>query len=550
MQEILHEQSKETSSMMVNRTVRRVSEAVVAALYSFFLVFGFMKRAITRVASISSLKTMLPLVFVTLFFIFYFVIMFLDFQLDKHASIRRPERVAKGKVYLFGASVFVILLFGWFPYFWAHLPGSITVDGSIQLGQFFGLIPLSNSNPIFDTMVFGLLFRAGRFVFKADNGGIMLIAFAQYLVLAIAFTWSVYEGYLLLGKKSFVVCSLLLFTVMPVFGYAGQVVLKDTLHMAAFMFMLSAQLTVMRKPQTKWSVVYGLSLLLVSLTRAMASVYAIAGGLATVFFFWKEKPEFKKVMTLTVLSSFLLFGAYERILLPLIGAEEYPSGERYAVALQQVGYIVTKHHDEITDDEIEAIDSMLQYDRIIEEYNPNIADPMKRIYQIEDKGPQSKFWRQYFMWYLKYPRDMIAGLFLSCYQYFYPPSVGFGNYCSIIEDYSEAGLDIYFVHEEARNSLDAYAAKWETNAILSLMMGPGLYTWILIFSASRCIQYKSMKMFCVILPLLILMIGLPFTPVNGDVRYAYPIFSSAPLLAALCFNPTIIEALECPCMLE
>ena len=540
MLKMLNEQSKETSSMTVNRTIRRVSEAVVAALYSFFLVFGFMKRAIIRETLFSSLKTMLPLVFITLFFAFYFVIVFLDFQLDRRTSIRQAERVVRRNGYLFGASVSVILLLGWFPYFWANLPGSITVDGSIQLGQFFGLIPLSNSNPIFDTMVFGFLFQAGRFVFKTDNGGIMLIAITQYIAMAIAFTWSIYEGYLLLEKKkSFVVCSLLLFTVMPIFGYAGQVVLKDTLHMAAFMIMLSAQLTVMRRPQTKWSIIYGLSLLLVSLTRAMASVYAMAGGLATVVFFWKEKPEFKKVITLTVLSSFLLFGTYERLLLPLIGAEEYPPSEKYAVALQQVGYIVTKHHDAITDDEIEAIDSMLQYDRIVEEYNQNIADPMKRIYQMEDKGPQSKFWKQYFKWYLKYPRDMIVGLFSSCYQYFNPLSVGFGNYCSVIEDYSEAGLDICFVHEEARSSMDAYAAKWETNAILSLLMGPGLYTWILIFCASRCVQYKSMKMFCIILPLLILMIGLPFTPVNGDVRYAYPILSSAPLLVALCFNPTV-----------
>lgn len=526
--------------MTVNRSRRRVSEAVVAALYSFFLLFGFMKSAIIRGISLSSLKTMLPLVFIALFFVFCFAIAILDSLLDRSVSIRQPERVGKRNAYLFLSSVSALLLLGWFPYFWANLPGSITVDGSIQLGQFFGLIPLSNGNPIFDTMVFGLLFRAGRFVFKTDNGGIMLIAVAQYLVMAIAFTWSVYEGYLLLGKKkSFVICSLLLYTLMPIFGYAGQVVLKDTLHMAAFMFMLSAQMTVMQKPETKWSIVYGLSLLLVSLTRAMASVYAMAGGLATVVFFWKEKPEFKKVMTLTVLSSFLLFGTYERILLPLIGAEAYPSSERYAVALQQVGYIVTKHHDEITDDEIEAIDSMLQYDRITEEYNQNIADPMKRLYQIEDKGSQSKFWRQYFMWYLKYPRDMIAGLFSSCYQYFYPLSVGFGNYCSVMEDYSGAGLNIHFVHEEARSSMDEYASKWKTNAVLSLLMGPGLYTWVLIFSASRCVQYKSVKMFCIILPLLILMIGLPFTPVNGDVRYAYPILSSAPLLVALCFNPTI-----------
>lgn len=544
MLKMLNEQSKETSSITVSRTIRRVSQAVVAALYSFFLVFGFMKRAIIRGASIfsfSSLKTMLPLVFILLFFTSYFVIVFLDFQLDGSVSIRRFKRVVRRNVYLFVASVSVILMLGWFPYFWANLPGSITVDGTIQLGQYFGLIPLSNSNPIFDTMIFGLLFRAGRFVFKTDNGGIMHIVLAQYIVMAIAFTWSIYEGYLLLGKKkSFVVCSLLFFIVMPDFGYAGQVVLKDTLHMAAFMIMLSAQLTVIQKPQTKWSIVYGLSLLLVSLTRAMAFVYALAGGLATVMYFWKEKPEFKKVMTLTVLSSFLLFGTYERILLPLIGAEEYPSSERYAIVLQQVGYIVTKHQGEITDDEIEAIDSMLQYDRIVEEYNQNIADPMKRICQNENKGPQSKFWKQYFMWYLKYPRDMITGLLSSCYQYYYPLSVGFGNYCSVLEDYSGAGLDIYFVHEKARSSMGAYAAKWETNAILSLVMGPGLYTWILIFSASRCVQYKSKKMFCIILPLLILMIGLPFTPVNGDVRYAYPILSSAPLLVALCFNPTVI----------
>lgn len=525
---------------MVNRTIRRVSEAVVAVLYSFFLVFGLMKRVIITVASISFLKTMLPIVFIPLFFALYFLIAFLDSQLDGSVSIRQPERVVSRNAYIFMASIFVVLLLGWFPYFWANMPGSITVDGSIQLGQFFGLIPLSNGNPIFDTMVFGLLFRAGRFVFKTDNGGIMLIAFTQYILMAIAFTWSVYEGYLLLGKKKgFVICSLLLFTVMPVFGYAGQVVLKDTLHMAAFMIMLSAQLTVMRKPQTKWCAVYGLSLLLVSLTRAMASVYAVAGGLATVVFFRKEKLEFKKVMTLTVLSSFLLFGTYERVLLPFIGAKEYPSGEKYAMALQQVGYVVTKHYDAITDDEIEAIDSMLQYDRIVESYHQNIADPMKRIYQTEDKGPQSKFWIQYFKWYLKYPRDMFTGLFSSCYQYFYPLSVGFGNYCSVMEDYSGAGLDIHFIHEEARSSMNAYAGKWETNAILSLMIGPGLYTWILIFSASRCVQYQSRKMFCIILPLLILMIGLPFTPVNGDVRYAYPILSSAPLLVALCFNPTV-----------
>ena len=48
----------------------------------------------------------------------------------------------------------------------------------------------------------------------------------------------------------------------------------------------------------------------------------------------------------------MLFGTYERVLLPLIGAEEYPSSERYAIVLQQVGYIVTKHHDEITNAEV------------------------------------------------------------------------------------------------------------------------------------------------------------------------------------------------------
>ena len=110
---------------------------------------------------------------------------------------------------------------------------------------------------------------------------------------------------------------------------------------------------------------------------------------------------------------------------------------------------------------------------------------------------------------------------------------------ALAEDYSDAELDLHFVHEEARSRMMEYAARWETNKILSLVTGPGLYTWILIFCASRCVQYQSMKMFCIILPLLILMIGLPFTPVNGDVRYAYPILSSAPLLVALCFNPTV-----------
>ena len=121
---------------MVNRTIRRVSEAVVAVLYSFFLVFGLMKRVIITVASISFLKTMLPIVFFTLFFAFYFVIAFLDSQLDGSVSIRQHERVVSRNAYIFMASISVVLLLGWFPYFWANMPGSITVDGSIQLGQF------------------------------------------------------------------------------------------------------------------------------------------------------------------------------------------------------------------------------------------------------------------------------------------------------------------------------------------------------------------------------------------------------------------------------
>ena len=70
MLKMMNEQSKETSSMTVNRTIRKVSEAVVAALYSFFLVFGLMKSAIARGAAVSSLKTMLPLIFIALFYSF------------------------------------------------------------------------------------------------------------------------------------------------------------------------------------------------------------------------------------------------------------------------------------------------------------------------------------------------------------------------------------------------------------------------------------------------------------------------------------------------
>lgn len=54
--------------------------------------------------------------------------------------------------------------------------------------------------------------------------------------------------------------------------------------------------------------------------------------------------------------------------------------ESLSVPFQQTARYVRDYGDEVTEEVKEAIDSILRYDLLASKYNPNLSDPVKKLF--------------------------------------------------------------------------------------------------------------------------------------------------------------------------
>ena len=77
-----------------------------------------------------------------------------------------------------------------------------------------------------------------------------------------------------------------------------------------------------------------------------------------------------------------------------------------------------------------------------------------------------------------------------------------------------------------------WVSVWTEMPLLSLFIGPGLYTWLTIGAFAFAIAKKNKQCILTVLPMVIFTLGMLVTPVNGENRYAYPIMAIVPVLLA------------------
>jgi len=433
----------------------------------------------------------------------------------------------------------LILFLGWLPFLINFYPGSFSYDAAHQIRQFFHDEPLSNHNPVLDTWIFGILFKIGRFVTGGDNSAITFMVTIQMLLMAFTFTYGLYQGYQLTHSRSFVYVSAAFYAAIPQFGFAAHAVLKDSLHMQIVVFMIACQVSLFRKPTKFKCILYGLSVILVSLTRAMAVLYAGIGCVVFLLYFWKKKMALRKMVAAVVITALAFVILWENVFLNAIGVAKYPSVEKYAMPLFQIGYIVVNH--DLTEEETDIINSFLDVDLIREKYDPDLVDQIKLMYHGDSTEP---LWKIYRTWWKKYPGDMLKGFGRSYYKYIYPFSIGSRNTRLVVVNLSDIGIHTHSDRNKTRKQAikDFLNMSWAKYTFLKLFYGPSLYLWIFLFGLQQCIRKRSRNIIHLI-PLLILFIGLFLTPVNGEMRYTYPIFASVPLVIAMAYE--VVEKTAC-----
>lgn len=502
----------------------RAGALVLAALFSVFFIVGFCQdvsqSTYFSVPIFGILGTALQFAAALIFF--YAAIVLVDEKtetLSTDTGIACEYRSRKSML-LSGITCLLVL---WIPYLIAFFPGSLCYDAQRQLMQVFGIKPLSNHNPIFDTVLYGILYNAGSFVGRTDNAGMFAITLFQWLLLGFSLGYCVQTVYDITRRPVVRYILLGFFGLNPLFGGAVQVMLKDTVHLAFFVLYYSMLLRMILLPQEKGQLIKTAVLcLLALLTRKASLPYVFLAGLMTA---WQLRKTTGKKLLIATVAVAVCFFAFENLLLPLLNVEEAPSRELYSLFVQNVAYIVRNHQQELTAFELETVDRLIGLEKILTDYNPNLADPLKNGFA----GPGEELLRLNWALACKYPMDALRGVLTVCWQYYYPFTNGSAYIYAYMAEVNVLGKDIHYVFPTLQKLATWYAHAWANVPVLSLLIGPGLYSCALMFTAMRIGRKKQRHLLPLVLPLIILTVGLIVTPVNGENRYAFPVIAMAPV---------------------
>lgn len=429
------------------------------------------------------------------------------------------ERTLSRRTFFVTAGALLLL---WLPFVVLDYPGAVCYDTVQQFGQFWGMIPRSNNSPFFDTVVYGVLYGIGSFLGGSDNFGIGFIVICQLILYAASFAYTIETVCRVTGFRAPRWILTALYGLVPIFGGAVRVVLKDSLHLPFVMLYCTVLVRILYFPVTKKTrAAFCLTFMLAALTRKAALSYVLAG--AVVLCLLAKKPDKRKLLLCTVLSVLLVLGV-EKVLYPLLGIAEAPSSELVALQIQSVSYITRRQLDYIPQELLQRIDAVLGIDNILALYNPNNADYMKTCFS----GDVKEILSVWFALAKRFPGEFVYSVITASWKYFFAFSTGSTEYWYGIDDFSKLGKEIAFVIPV--RYIKNYVMFWVESPSLSRLIGPGPYSWMLLFSAGRAWRNKSKEILVLIMPMAILMIGLIFTPINGECRYAYPLIGMAPII--------------------
>ena len=441
---------------------------------------------------------------------------------------------------LFFFSAFSLILILWLPVLLCCYPGSVHDDTCNQIMGWLGLKPVAASQPVLTTLFYGAFFKLGMAV-GGQVKGIFLGLLCQDVIVSAAMGLAAMYVYRYTRSKVWFWLTVAFFGLLPVWQSAAQVLLTDVLHTGCFLLFVCVYLECLRKREKSWKNVMLLFLtaLLVASTRQSAFYLVAVCILAAALWHWRSFL----LPYLAMLGVFLgLFWLSSNVLYPYLGISGEWESENYSMQFQQVALYCRTYGDEMTVDEKAIVNSTLDYDAIVQEDTPAGSDPvMSADYNV--LADHSQFWQLYRQMLRRHPLFFLKAAVMGSFEHFNPwfADVDFHVYISREDD---------FLTVDYRNNLyQSLHALWLSCLAcpaLRLLIGTGLYAWVLVLLIVYSIRKKSGLSLLGLLPSVISVLGLLTCPVNGNIRCGYPLIAAAPLSFAWVLYAVASKSPESP----
>lgn len=445
---------------------------------------------------------------------------------------------------------FILICLSWVIYYIAYYPIVLSPDPAYQLEMALGMrtkymdfnIPLSesvvitNHHPILHTLFLGGCLKLGRLLIN-DNFGLFIYSFIQGICLALTLARTISFLQKRMVKNKYLLLMLGAYMFVPMFGLYAINANKDVyytiffIHLIMNIYEFIEGYKVKKYPYSK-AIILFFNMLLLSLFRN--------NGIYLVFFLALLMPFYSKVnirkVSLVFLSCFCLYLGFDKVLLPYFKVTPTSDREKLSVVIQQLGRLVKYKGDELSHEEKESINKVLDYNNMARLYDPEKADPIKSTFnRYARKKDMQAFYKVWYVNLFKYPYIYIDATLNNIYGYFAIDENSWYTYTSFDNivvrdeavDYSYNNLD------SLRKITGDYAKSFPYIPIIGLISNIGFSVWLIISFTWYMIYYKKYKYIILMTPFLVSILVCMLSPVNTYFRYAMPYVFSILLLIGL-----------------
>lgn len=455
-----------------------------------------------------------------------------------HSATKGPDwlKTAGPKTLWYSMAVILIC---WLPYYIGLFPGASNSDTWWQLEQVTGVQPLHAGHPLLHTFLQSGLILAGKTVFGSWNAGVFLAVLIQSLSMAAVLAYSVHFLVRLRVRPVLLAALLALYGLVPTFPRAATILMKDTSYSFSVLLFTILLLEAVLLPDQFAAKRYkkplaALAAFLVCTMRYNGPVLLIGVLVFSGPMLWKRTKTGRARAALAawlVLPLALGYGISAG-LKAMPGVEQANPNETLSVPLQQTGRFVRDFPDEVTDEERQVIDQVVEYDQLAEVYTPWLADPIKSYINREDATDADRAaYRQVWMAQtLRHPVNALEAFVNLNYGWMYP---GVTNPCW---SYSPVADNDYVTRPAVLDRLETLLDKVDYAFLLpvtSWFENLGLVAWGLLalgaWLSARRVKGVGAALSMQYLTLLMCLFGPVFF---GHGRYGWPLLFCWPVLLA------------------
>jgi len=450
----------------------------------------------------------------------------------------------------------LIMLACWIPYIIFYFPGCSTgTDTRNQIYMYYGIdsfltnsvIPLkqgvylNNLHPLLHSLFTGFCLDIGFSLFHSYTIGFFIYTFVQVSIMLLILSYTI-----VWMKKQNIpnwirVVSLILYCFLSFYPYFAITHGKDTMFSLLMILLVMKVYELVQDNKIISNKKYFFSLMGIIFGILFFRNDGLYRIIFTFFFIIIFNKKIIKKLLLLLMVPITTYLIYLHILLPIFSIPSGNVREMLSVPFQQTARTVYMNgYNAYKKDDKEVIKKIIDYDNLKKLYKPNISDPVKNTYNLyASKEDLNKYYKVWFKYLFKYPKDYVESFINNTYGYFYIDLVyerGFG-YTSLLQ-LDDGIFNIKYIGKFKlfRDGLNIMNRTFKRVPILYLLYSTGFYDVFIIIITGYLLYKKLYKYILILVPLYSVILINLLSPVNGHFRYTLPIIFSFPILLCIITN--------------